>query len=50
LVTTVQIYAERYANEDISHLGNALSRVDGNRGAAASQEGEPASGSLEAEG
>jgi predicted PurR-regulated permease PerM len=31
LVTTVQIYAERYANEDVNLLGEALSRLDNDR-------------------
>jgi predicted PurR-regulated permease PerM len=49
LVTTIQVYAERYANEDFGHLGNAISRVGSNREAAGSQEGEPEAGSPEAE-
>jgi predicted PurR-regulated permease PerM len=49
LVTTIQVYAERYANEDFGHLGNAISRGSSNREAAGSQEGEPEAGSPEAE-
>jgi hypothetical protein len=35
LVTTIQIYAERYANEDIDYLGKALSQVGSDREATA---------------
>jgi predicted PurR-regulated permease PerM len=41
LVTTIEIYAERYAHEDRSLLGEALSRLGNDRGAAAPEAGAP---------
>jgi predicted PurR-regulated permease PerM len=41
LVTTIQIYAERYANEDIDYLGKALSQVGSDREANAPNAGAP---------
>ncbi len=41
LVTTIDIYAERYAHEDRSLLGEALSRLGNDREAAAPEAGAP---------
>ena len=41
LVTTIEIYAERYAHEDRDYLGEALGKLDNNREAAAPEAGAP---------